>query len=110
MLDQSQSGVITAENLFEEMKRVDSEITFGEVEDVLKKVDSDGSGTIDFDEFLYYITQMGDGLAGDCKQSLCFLCISNVFRVGRFYGHFFRFCEISVIVFVFFCFFLAILS
>ena len=72
MLDQSNTGVITAENLFEEMRRVDSEITFEEVEDVLKKVDSDGSGTIDFDEFLYYITQMGD-LTGECKLVLMFL-------------------------------------
>ena len=69
MLDQSQSGVITAENLYEEMRRVDNEITFEEVEDVLKKVDKDGSGTIDFDEFLFYITQMGADLPGGGKLS-----------------------------------------
>ena len=62
MLDQSNTGIITAENLYEELRRVDSEITFEEVEDVLRNVDKDGSGTIDFDEFLYHMTQMGDDL------------------------------------------------
>ena len=62
MLDQSNTGIITADNMYEELRRIDSEITFQEVEDVLKKVDKDGSGTIDFDEFLYHMTQMGDEL------------------------------------------------
>ena len=59
MLDQSNTGIITADNLYEELRRVDSEITFSEVEDVLKKVDKDGNGEIDFDEFLYHMTHMG---------------------------------------------------
>ena len=62
MLDQSNTGIITADNLYEELRRIDSEITYQEVEDVLKKVDKDGSGTIDFDEFLYHMTQIGDDL------------------------------------------------
>ncbi|KAL4225708.1 EF-hand domain pair [Mactra antiquata] len=64
-LDQSNTGIITADNLFEELRRLDSEITFSEVEDVLRKVDKDGNGLIDFDEFLYHMTTMGGDLFGD---------------------------------------------
>ncbi|XP_053394787.1 uncharacterized protein LOC123524514 [Mercenaria mercenaria] len=59
MLDKSKTGIITADKLFEEMRRVDSEITYSEVEDVLRKVDKDGNGEIDFDEFLLHMTNMG---------------------------------------------------
>lgn len=65
MLDQQNTGIITAENLYNELSRVDSEITYSEVEEVLKKVDKDGNGTIDFDEFLYHMTNMGGDLFGD---------------------------------------------
>lgn len=64
-MDQSNTGIITADNLFEELRRVDSEITFSEVEDVLRKVDKDGNGMIDFDEFLNHMTTMGGDLFGD---------------------------------------------
>lgn len=67
-LDQSNTGIITAENLYEELRRVDSQISFSEVEDVLKKVDKDGSGTIDFDEFLYHMTAMGGDLFGEGEE------------------------------------------
>jgi hypothetical protein len=65
MLDQSNTGIITAENLYAELSRVDSEITYKEVEDVLKKVDKDGNGEIDFDEFLVHMTNLGGNLYGD---------------------------------------------
>lgn len=65
MLDQSQTGIITADNLYAELSRVDSEITYSDVEEVLRKVDQDGSGTIDFDEFLYHMTNVGGDLFGD---------------------------------------------
>ena len=65
MLDQSNTGIITVDNLYEELRRVDSEITYSEVEDVLKKVDKDGNGEIDFDEFLYHMTRMGGELFGE---------------------------------------------
>lgn len=81
MLDQSNTGVITAANLYEEMRRIDNEITYEEVEDVLKKVDKDGSGTIDFDELYHYFAQIGDDSGGGkcCKRltSLTQLCQSN---------------------------------
>ena len=64
-LDQSNTGIITADNLFEELRRADSEITYSEVEDVLRKVDKDGNGEIDFDEFLHHMTLMGGDLFGE---------------------------------------------
>ena len=74
MLDQSKTGIITAENLYEELRRLDSEITFSEVEDVLKKVDKDGNGEIDFDEFLVHMTNMGDLFGDDEGGGITILC------------------------------------
>ncbi|KAK3092005.1 hypothetical protein FSP39_024396 [Pinctada imbricata] len=57
MLDSSKTGILNANNLYEGMKRIDPDITREEVEQVLKKLDKDGNGEIDFDEFLYHMTQ-----------------------------------------------------
>lgn len=73
MLDQSNTGIITADNLYAELSRVDSEITYSEVEDVLRKVDKDGDGTIDFDEFLYHMTNTGGDLFGDGDDTGLFI-------------------------------------
>ncbi|XP_033738253.1 uncharacterized protein LOC117325865 [Pecten maximus] len=64
MLDSSKTGLLNADSLYEGLKRVDSDITKEEVENVLKKLDKDGNGEIDFDEFLFHMTQ-GDILGGD---------------------------------------------
>ncbi|XP_021375344.1 uncharacterized protein LOC110464451 [Mizuhopecten yessoensis] len=64
MLDASKTGLLNANSLYEGLKRVDSEITKEEVENVLKKLDKDGNGEIDFDEFLFHMTQ-GDLLGGE---------------------------------------------
>ena len=57
MLDSSNTGTLNADSLYEGMRRIDPEINREEVEDVLKKLDKDGNGEIDFDEFLYHMTQ-----------------------------------------------------
>jgi len=50
---------------------VDSEITYAEVEDILRKADKDGDGTIDFDEFLFHMTHGGgEMLTGDIGGAL----------------------------------------
>lgn len=72
-LDQSHTGIVTAENMYEELHRVDSQITFSDVEDVLKKVDKDGNGQIDFDEFLYHMTAMGGDLFGEGSDGRYFI-------------------------------------
>ncbi|XP_050403675.1 uncharacterized protein LOC126819602 [Patella vulgata] len=70
MLDSAHTGMLNADNLYEGLRRVDSEITKEEVQDVLKTLDKDGNGVIDFDEFLMHITQQGSddgGNSGDSK-------------------------------------------
>ncbi|XP_069127042.1 uncharacterized protein [Argopecten irradians] len=64
MLDSSKTGLLNADSLYEGLKRVDSDITKEEVESVLKKLDKDGNGEIDFDEFLFHMTQ-GDILGAE---------------------------------------------
>ncbi|WAR22900.1 hypothetical protein MAR_036569, partial [Mya arenaria] len=52
-------GIITADNLYEELRHVDSEVTINEVEDILKKADKNMDGTIDFDEFCLHMAHTG---------------------------------------------------
>ncbi|XP_052775065.1 uncharacterized protein LOC128213426 isoform X2 [Mya arenaria] len=59
MLDQWNQGIITADNLYEELRHVDSEVTINEVEDILKKADKNMDGTIDFDEFCLHMAHTG---------------------------------------------------
>ncbi|XP_046565784.1 uncharacterized protein LOC124274467 [Haliotis rubra] len=60
MLDSSHTGTLNADSLYEGLRRVDSEITRHEVEDVLRNLDKDGNGEIDFEEFLFHISHQGD--------------------------------------------------
>lgn len=59
MLDSSNTGILTADTLYNGLMRIDSDITKEEVEEVLKKLDKDGNGEIDFDEFLLHMTNTG---------------------------------------------------
>lgn len=72
MLDAAHTGTLNADNLYEGLRRVDSEITREEVEAALKKLDKDGNGEIDFDEFLFHMTQgdLLEGLGGDGMYGL----------------------------------------
>lgn len=67
MLDAAHTGTLNADNLYEGLRRVDSEITREEVEAALKKLDKDGNGEIDFDDFLFHMTQgdLLEGMGGD---------------------------------------------
>lgn len=69
MLDAAHTGTLNADDLYEGLRRVDSEITREEVEAALKKLDKDGNGEINFDEFLFHMTQgdLLEGLGGDGK-------------------------------------------
>ncbi|XP_067679054.1 uncharacterized protein [Haliotis asinina] len=60
MLDSSHTGTLNADSLYKGLRRVDSEITRDEVEDVLRNLDKDGNGEIDFEEFLFHISHQGD--------------------------------------------------
>nr|XP_022319155.1 uncharacterized protein LOC111121949 [Crassostrea virginica] len=101
MLDPANTGTLNADNLYEGLKRVDSDITREEVETVLKKLDKDGNGEIDFDEFLFHMTQgdLLEGLGGDDKrnkgtfsrrQRLFFTAITQ-FSLKRSLGEDFRY-------------------
>ncbi|CAC5409798.1 unnamed protein product [Mytilus coruscus] len=68
MLDSAKTGTLNVDGLYEGLKRVDSGITREEVEAVMNKLDKDGNGEIDFDEFLIHMTQgdtAGEGDQGD---------------------------------------------
>lgn len=66
-MDAAKTGILNADNLYEGLKKIDGDITREEVESVLKKLDKDGNGEIDFDEFLYHMTQGPDAGEGRHK-------------------------------------------
>ena len=49
-------GYITTEVLKEILREIDTELTEAELEEVVTEVDEDGSGTVDFDEFMTMMT------------------------------------------------------
>lgn len=55
MLDVVYIGILNVDDLYEGLRCVDSEIMWEEVEVVFKKLDKDGNGEINFDEFLFYM-------------------------------------------------------
>ncbi|KAJ8306259.1 hypothetical protein KUTeg_016804, partial [Tegillarca granosa] len=63
------------------MKKIDSDITREEVESVLKKLDKDGNGEIDFDEFLYHMTQGPD--AGEVFKHFLFKLLELSTKTGK---------------------------
>lgn len=67
MLDVVYIGILNVDDLYEGLRCVDSEIMWEEVEVVFKKLDKDGNGEINFDEFLFYMIQgdLLEGLGGD---------------------------------------------
>ncbi|XP_071119319.1 uncharacterized protein [Haliotis cracherodii] len=73
MLNSSHTGTLNAESLYEGLRRVDSGITRQEVEDVLHRLDKDGNGEIDFEEFLFHISHQGDEETdGDQERRMAF--------------------------------------
>ncbi|XP_052095574.1 uncharacterized protein LOC127730974 [Mytilus californianus] len=69
MLDSAKTGTLNVDGLYEGLKRVDSGITREEVEAVMNKLDKDGNGEIDFDEFLIHMTQGDTAGEGDQEGS-----------------------------------------
>ncbi|XP_047480434.1 troponin C-like [Penaeus chinensis] len=50
--DKEGNGYITTDTLKEILKELDSRLTNEELEGIIEEVDEDGSGTLDFDEFM----------------------------------------------------------
>ncbi|XP_013421474.1 uncharacterized protein LOC106181588, partial [Lingula anatina] len=56
LLDSDRGGSLDSRELFKLMRELDVELSEEEISSVLKELDNDGSGEIDFDEFLYHMT------------------------------------------------------
>jgi len=56
MYDKAGDGYITTQVLKEIMKELDPKLTGDELEQIVEEVDEDGSGTVDFDEFMEMMT------------------------------------------------------
>merc|ERR1711863_88966 len=50
--DKEQLGYITTDTLKEILKELDSKLTDEDLDNIIEEVDEDGSGTLDFDEFM----------------------------------------------------------
>ena len=50
------NGYITTEVLKEILREIDSTLSEYEVDQIVEEVDEDGSGTVDFDEFMSMMT------------------------------------------------------
>ncbi len=57
LLDKDGGGSIDAGEIHSVMNDLEIDITKGEIRNVLKDLDEDGNGEIDFDEFLYAMSQ-----------------------------------------------------
>ncbi|KAJ2952924.1 hypothetical protein O0L34_g7293 [Tuta absoluta] len=56
LYDKEGNGYITTEVLMEIFRELDNTITADDLETMIEEIDSDGSGTVDFDEFLEVMT------------------------------------------------------
>ncbi|KAK5644320.1 hypothetical protein RI129_005620 [Pyrocoelia pectoralis] len=56
LYDKEGNGYISTDVLKEIIKELDDKITPDELEGMIKEIDSDGSGTVDFDEFMEVMT------------------------------------------------------
>ncbi|XP_026329214.1 troponin C-like isoform X1 [Hyposmocoma kahamanoa] len=56
LYDKEGNGYITTDVLMEIFKELDNTITADDLETMIEEIDSDGSGTVDFDEFLEVMT------------------------------------------------------
>jgi len=56
LYDKEGNGYITTHTLKEILKELDDKITSEELDMMIEEIDSDGSGTVDFDEFMEVMT------------------------------------------------------
>ncbi|XP_041977799.1 troponin C, isoallergen Bla g 6.0101-like [Aricia agestis] len=56
LYDKEGNGYITTDVLAEIFKELDNTLTAEEIDNMITEIDSDGSGTVDFDEFLAVMT------------------------------------------------------
>ncbi|XP_027235341.1 troponin C, isoallergen Bla g 6.0101 [Penaeus vannamei] len=56
LYDKEGNGYITTQTLREIMKELDNKLTEDDLDGIIDEVDEDGSGTVDFDEFMEMMT------------------------------------------------------
>ncbi|KAG7160890.1 Troponin C-like 5 [Homarus americanus] len=56
MYDKEGNGYITTQTLKEILKELDNKLTSEDLDGIIEEVDEDGSGTVDFDEFMEMMT------------------------------------------------------
>ncbi|KAB0793437.1 hypothetical protein PPYR_13057 [Photinus pyralis] len=56
LYDKEGNGYITTGTLKEILKALDDKLTSGELDGIIAEIDTDGSGTVDFDEFMEMMT------------------------------------------------------
>ena len=54
--DKHKQGYITTETLKEILREIDADLDEEELDDIVTEVDEDGSGTVDFNEFMVMMT------------------------------------------------------
>ena len=54
--DKHKQGYITTETLKEILREIDADLNEEELDDIVTEVDEDGSGTVDFNEFMEMMT------------------------------------------------------
>ena len=74
--DEDKSGTVEAKELKSVLSKCGIEMTDGQVVDMIKEVDKDGSGNLDFDEFLMLMAKVQSG-PGEKEIR------SEIFRVRR---------------------------
>jgi len=65
LFDKNGDGKITAMELKEAMAKLGNKMTLKEVQEMIKGVDTDGNGTVEFEEF---VTMMSDSLQTDTAE------------------------------------------
>ncbi|CAI0430615.1 unnamed protein product [Linum tenue] len=69
MFDKNGDGFITKQELKESLKNIRISVTEAEVEEMVMKVDSNGDGLIDFEEFKILCRNMAAGGEGEARAS-----------------------------------------
>ncbi|CAI0430612.1 unnamed protein product [Linum tenue] len=68
MFDKNGDGFITKQELKESLKNIRISVTEAEVEEMVMKVDSNGDGLIDFEEFKILCRNMAAGGEGEAEE------------------------------------------
>merc|ERR1711994_320441 len=80
--DKAGNGYIPVSSLAEILQELDAKLTSEEIKGIIEEIDEDGSGTVDFDEFMEMMTgqqamKTSFGSLGRFLEILSFACVTN---------------------------------